>query len=62
MWGIGENMQSFGWKHEGEVYNFFGGQHQGKRSLVEPRYRWKDNVKFNLRIIYCEDVDWIDLA
>jgi len=25
VWRIGENIQSFGWKHEGEVYRFLVG-------------------------------------
>jgi hypothetical protein len=45
-----------------EKYTGFWWATLRKRPLVKPRHRWKDTIKINLKIIYCEDVDWIDLA
>jgi hypothetical protein len=33
-----------------------------KKPLGRPRRRWVDNIKINLREIYWDVVDWIDLA
>ena len=34
----------------------------GKRPLGRPGYRWKDNVKMDLKEMAWMDVNWIDLA
>jgi hypothetical protein len=26
---------------------------------LEDRYRWEDNIKMNLKEIWCEDVGWV---
>jgi hypothetical protein len=33
-----------------------------KRSLLRPRFRWKDNNKMNLVVTGFEDVDWVHLV
>jgi hypothetical protein len=38
------------------------GKHEGKRSLGNPRRRWEDNIRMDLREIGCEGVDWINLS
>ena len=35
---------------------------EGKRSLVRPRRRWKDNIKMDLQEVGCGSMDWIELA
>jgi hypothetical protein len=35
---------------------------EGKRPLGEPRHRWEDNIKIDLREVDLERVDWINLA
>jgi hypothetical protein len=35
---------------------------EGKRSLVRPRRRWKDNIKMDLQEVGCGGMDRIDLA
>jgi len=37
------------------------GKPHGRRPLRIPMHRWKD-IEMNLQEIYCEGVDWIDLA
>jgi hypothetical protein len=34
----------------------------GKRPLGGPRHGWDDNIIKDLRVIGCNDMDWIDLA
>jgi hypothetical protein len=35
---------------------------EGKISLGSTKYRRKDNIKMNLKEIWCMEVDWIQLA
>jgi len=42
IWGIGEVPTGFWW-----------GTHNGKRPLVRPRHRWKDDIKMDL-----QEVGW----
>jgi len=35
---------------------------EGKRPLVRPRHRWKDNIKMYLQEVGCGGMDWIELA
>jgi hypothetical protein len=44
------------------VYSMFVGNPEGKRSLGKPQYRWRDNVKMDLRQIILVFVDWVDVA
>jgi hypothetical protein len=49
----------------GEVrgaYNILVGRPEGRRPLGKPRRRSEDNIKMDLREIWFEDVDWINLA
>jgi hypothetical protein len=44
------------------AYKIFIGKPEGKRSLERPRCRWEDNININLREIWLEGVDYIQLA
>jgi hypothetical protein len=46
----------------GNVYRILVGELEGKRPLGRPWHRWEDNIKLDLKEIYLEDVDWVDLA
>jgi len=35
------------------------GKHEGRTTTVRPRLRWEDNIKFYLKEIRCEGLDWI---
>jgi hypothetical protein len=35
---------------------------EGKRPLVRPRRRWKDNIKMDLRVIGIDRANWLRLA
>ena len=37
------------------------GKPEGKRPLVIPRRRWKDNIKMNLQELGLEGMGWIEL-
>ena len=34
----------------------------GKRPLGKPTYKWKGNIKKDLKEVGCDTGDWIDLA
>jgi len=36
-------------------------KYEGRRLLLIPRHRWKDNIKMDLQEIGWEVLDWIDL-
>ena len=38
------------------------GKPEGKKPLGRPRRRWEDNIKMDLQVVGCGDVDWIELA
>jgi hypothetical protein len=38
------------------------GKSEGKRPLVRPRHRWKDNIKMDLQEVGCGGIEWIELA
>jgi hypothetical protein len=44
------------------AYNILLGKLEGKKPLRRPRYRWKDNIRIDVREIGWEIVDWIHLA
>jgi len=44
------------------VYRVLVKKPEGKRPLVRPRRRWKDNVKMDLQEVGCEGVDWFDVV
>jgi hypothetical protein len=43
------------------VYRVLVGKPDGKRTLVRPRRRWKDNINMDLQEVGCRSMDWIDL-
>jgi hypothetical protein len=44
------------------AYRILVGKPEGKRPLGNPRRRWEDNIKMDLREIGWGGMDWIDLA
>jgi hypothetical protein len=44
------------------VYRVLVGRPKGKRPLGRPRCRWEDNIKLDLREIWIEGANWIQLA
>jgi hypothetical protein len=44
------------------AYKVLIGRPVGKRPLRIPRYRWRDNIRMDLREIGWEGVYWIHLA
>jgi hypothetical protein len=38
------------------------GKPEGKRPLGRLRRRWEDNIKMDLQVFGCGDMDWIELA
>jgi hypothetical protein len=32
---------------------------EGERPLKRTRHEWENNIKMDLKVIGCEDVDWI---
>jgi hypothetical protein len=38
------------------------GKPEGKRPLGRPRRRWVDNIRMDLGVVGCGDVNWIGLA
>jgi hypothetical protein len=38
------------------------GKHEGKRPLEEPRHRWLDNTKMDVRVRRWDGMDCIDLV
>jgi hypothetical protein len=43
------------------VYRVVIGWSEGKRSLGTPRRKWKDNIKMDLREIWIDGANWIQL-
>ena len=44
------------------MYRVLVGKPEGKRPLRRPRSRWEDNIKIDLQVVGCGDVEGIDLA
>jgi hypothetical protein len=44
------------------VCRVFVGSPEGKRPLERPRLRWEDNIKLDLREIWIDGANWIQLA
>jgi hypothetical protein len=44
------------------VYRVLVGRPECKRPLGRPRHRWEDNLKMDLREIWTDGVNWIQLA
>jgi len=38
------------------------GKHKEKCPLGRPRHRWEANIKIDVKGMWCEGVDWIQLA
>jgi hypothetical protein len=38
------------------------GRHEGKKPLIRLRRRWEDNIKMDLREIWIDGANWIQLA
>jgi hypothetical protein len=44
------------------VYRVLVGRSNGKRPLGRPRHRWEDNIMLDLREIWIDGANWIQLA
>jgi hypothetical protein len=44
------------------VYRLLVGSPEGKRPLGRPKRRWEDNIKLDLREIWIDEANWIQLA
>jgi hypothetical protein len=44
------------------VYRVLVGKPEEKRLLGRPRRRWQDNIKMDLQVVGCGNMDWIKLA
>jgi hypothetical protein len=44
------------------IYRVLVGRPEGKRPLGIPRRRWEDNIKMDLREIWIDGANWIQLA
>jgi hypothetical protein len=38
------------------------GKPEGRRPFGQPRHRWEDNSKVDLKVIVWEGMDWVHLA
>jgi hypothetical protein len=43
-------------------YRVLVGRPEGKRQMGRPRRRWEDNIKMDLREIWIDVANWIQLA
>jgi hypothetical protein len=43
------------------AYTILAIKPEGKRPPIRPRFRWKDNIKMDLKFVW-EDVDYIHTA
>jgi len=44
------------------IYRVLMGKPEGKRPLGRPRRRWDDNITMDFSEVWCEGMDWIELA
>jgi hypothetical protein len=44
------------------VYRVLVGRPENKRPVGRPRRRWEDNIKMDLREIWIDGANWIQLA
>jgi hypothetical protein len=44
------------------LYKVLVGNPDGKRPLVRPRRRWKDNIKMDVQKVECWGIDWIEVT
>lgn len=44
------------------AYNVSDREPEGKGPLERPRLRWKDNIITDIKVIDCEDANWIHVA
>jgi hypothetical protein len=49
-------------KKQKNTYRILVGMPEGKGPLGRPRHSWVDNIKMDLREIWWDGMDWIDLA
>ena len=47
---------------EKTVYKVLIGKPEAKSLLGRHRRRWEDNIKIDLEVVGCGDMDWIELA
>jgi len=44
------------------AYRVLVGKPEGRRPLGRPSRRWMDNIRMDLQVVGCGDMDWIGLA
>jgi hypothetical protein len=44
------------------AYRGLVGKPVGKRPLGRDKRRWEDNIKMDMQVVGCGDIDWIYLA
>jgi 3-oxoacyl-ACP reductase-like protein len=44
------------------VYRVLVGKPEGRRPLGRPRRRWEDDIKMDLQVVGCGDMEWIEPA
>jgi hypothetical protein len=44
------------------VYSVLMGKPEEKRPMGRPKRRCEDNIKMDLEVVECGDMDWIELA
>jgi len=44
------------------IYRVLVGKPEGQRPLGKPSCRWEDNIKKDLQVVGCCDMDWNALA
>jgi hypothetical protein len=42
------------------TYKILVGKPEGKRPLMQPGYRWEDNIKMDVKKIRFKSLDWIN--
>jgi hypothetical protein len=45
-----------------DVYRVLVGRPEGKRILGRPRHKWEDNIKMDLREIWIDEANWIQVV
>jgi len=58
---MGGECSRYGRERRG-LYRVMLGKPEGKRPLGRPKRRWENNIKMDLLIVGCGDMNWIDLV
>ena len=47
---------------QNERFKIVTGKHTGKRPLRKPRHRWEGNIRIDIKNIFMNTKNWVDLA